>query len=417
MINRRVLFLTQWFDPEPAALKGLAFAQALVAAGYDVEVATGFPNYPTGRLAPGYTLRPYTLQIMDGMRVHRLFLYPSHDTNSLGRALNFLSFFISALIFCLVRHGRYDAIYVYHPPITVGLAAALAGYVTRTPFVLEIQDLWPDSVAVSGMSGTGWLANILGPLCRFVYRRAAVVIGQSMSMTERLIERGVPRRKTATIFNWANEANARPGGGYDVAPLEFEGRFNFVFGGNLGLVQGLETLVRAAKIAAREVPEIQLTLIGEGVERDRIAGLIAELGTDNVKLRPSVPQDLIGDVFAAADVLVVHLLDDPLFEITIPGKTQFYMAMGKPILIGVRGEAAQIVTEAGAGIAVAPQNIDAMAHAMMQLARLSRTDLEAMGDRARAAYLSRYSFATAVAKVTDCLETALALTGQSCEDG
>ena len=208
MAPRRILFLTQWFEPEPI-LKGIQFTRGLAEAGYEVEVATGFPNYPTGKLAPGYQLQPYALEIMEGIRVHRLFLVPGHDTSGLRRALNYLSFFASSLLFCLLRGGRYDVIYVYHPPITVGLAAAISGLFSRTPYILDVQDLWPDSVVVSGFKGTKRLGVVLGRLCAFVYGRAALVIAQSRAMSEILIERGVPDRKTVTIFNWADEAAAR----------------------------------------------------------------------------------------------------------------------------------------------------------------------------------------------------------------
>ena len=393
---RRILFLTQWFDPEPAALKGLAFVKALKDQGFEIEVATGFPNYPTGRIASGYKLRPYTLHLMEGIKVHRLYLYPSHDTSSLGRALNFLSFFISALIFCLVHGGRYDAIYVYHPPITVGLAATLAGYITHTPFVLDIQDLWPDSVAASGMSGTGWLAKMLAPMCSLVYRRAAAIVPQSAGMKTRLVERGVPSSKMTTIYNWADENSAAPSGTLDLAGYSFKDRFNFVFAGNLGRFQGLETLVHAAQIAETKMPNIHLTLIGDGVERDKLARLLKMLDNKSVSIRPSVPRSSIGDVLDAADVLLIHLDSDPLFEITIPGKTQFYLAMGKPILIGVRGEAAQIVTDAGAGISVAPRDAEAMAAAMLQMAKMPPDILALMGRCGRKAYERRFSFATGI---------------------
>lgn len=396
----RVLFLTQWFDPEPA-MKGIGFMRGLIDQGLTVEVATGFPNYPSGRIATGYRLRPYQREIMQGVAVRRLWLWPSHDASSVGRIANYLSFFLSALIFCLLRGRRYDAIYVYHPPITVGLAAALGGMITRRPFVLEVQDLWPDSVAASGMSGTGRMARILGPICRFVYRRAAHVVGQSHGMTARLVQRGVPADRASTIINWADEDLARPSGTYPVETLGFEGRFNLVYGGNLGRVQGLETLIRAAERAGREVPGIQLTLIGEGVERDRLAALIEEAGASHVQLKPGVPQTQIGDVFAAADVLVLHLIDDPLFEITIPSKTQFYMAMGRPILIGVRGEAADMVTAANAGLAAPPGDVEAVAKAMIALARLPPSEREAMGQRARRAYLDHYSFDRAVVATAD----------------
>lgn len=399
---RRVLFLSQWFEPEPV-MKGLKFVKGLIDAGFEVEVATGFPNYPTGKIASGYRLRPCQKQIMSGVTVHRLWLWPSHDRSSIGRAANYLSFFVTAALFCLFQARRFDAIYVYHPPITVGLAAALSGIATRRPFLLEIQDLWPDSVAASGMAGTGRMAQWLGPICSYVYRHAAVVIGQSRSMTTRLMERGVPADRAVTIINWADEETARPGGGYPMAELGFEGRFNIVFGGNLGIVQGLETVVRAAELAGRTVPTLQLTLIGGGVERDRLAALLDDIQARHVQLRPAVPQNQIGDVFAAADVLVLHLVDDPLFEITIPSKTQFYMAMGRPILIGVRGEAADVVTQAGAGLATPPGDVEAMADAMVRMAQMSPEDREAMGRRAREAYVAHYSRARGMAQTVDAV--------------
>lgn len=402
MAPHRILFLTQWFEPEPI-MKGIRFARGLEEAGFEVEVATGFPNYPTGKLAPGYRLKLYASEIMEGIRVHRLFLAPSHDTSGLGRAANYLSFFVSALVFCLVRGDRYDAIYVYHPPITVGLAAGISGLVTRTPFILDIQDLWPDSVVASGFGGAKRLGGILGRLCGFVYRRAALVIGQSRAIRDTLIERGVPPEKSVTIFNWADEDTARPRGEFDVGALGFDGRFNIVFGGNLGRVQDLETVVRAALLAGREAPSIKLTLVGDGVERQRLADLITELGMDHVQLVGAVPRTQIGDIFAAADVLILHLLDDPLFAITIPSKVQFYMAMGRPILACVRGEAAEIVTGCGAGLAVTPQDVTAVAAGMVQMARLCPEERARMGQRARAAYEDSFSHAAAMKATSACL--------------
>lgn len=390
-MSRRILFLTQWFEPEPA-FKGLKFVQALAAQGYIVEVATGFPNYPTGRLYPGYRLRPYQREVMEGIVVHRLWLAPNHDGSSLRRMTNYLSFFASALAFCLGRGRRFDLIYVYHPPITVGLAAGLAGVFTGTPFLLDVQDLWPDSVTASGMPATRSLGRLLQPVCQYVYRRAALVVGQARGMTQRLVERGVPESKAITIFNWADETNARARPDYDATWLEFTGRFNVVYGGNIGQAQGLETLVRAADLASRAEARIQLTIVGEGAEREEIADLIAKLGATDVKLRKGVPASDIGSIFAAADVLVMHLKPAPLFEVTVPSKTQFYLAVGKPVLAGVAGEAAAIIAEAKCGVVVPPGDVKAMASAMVNLARKPLASLDAMSRNARATYEKCYSF-------------------------
>lgn len=407
----KILYASQWFPPENVR-SGLQIAHDLRERGHHVEVLTGFPNYPNGRIYPGYRLRPYLRERIEEIDVHRVFLIPSHSRSSLGRMANYFSFCLSVFLFLIWAGRRFDIIYVYHPPITVGLAAALAGVLTRRPFILEVQDLWPDSVGVSGMSGTSLFARLLRPMCRFTYRRAAVVIGQSQAMTARLIERGVSARRAMTNFNWADENSAKANGRFDVSTLGFEGRFNFVFGGNIGRAQGLETVVHAALAAAREDPRVLLTLIGGGVERAYLQALVEELGAQHcVQFRPAVPVEEIGDIFSAADVLLVHLLDDPLFGITIPSKTQFYLAMGKPILIGVQGEAAAIVTDAGAGIAVAPQNVAAMTQAMLAFARMPDAQRAEMGLAGRRAYDRHYSMATAFGRIADAVNRALPAKG------
>jgi len=390
----RILYLTQWFEPEPA-FKGLAFARALVERGHEVEVVTGFPNYPIGKVYPGYRVRAYQREVIDGIVVHRVPLYPSHDRSSFRRGLNYISFSLSAAIFCAVHARRFDVIYAY-PPITGGMAAVFAGTIARKPFIIDIQDLWPDSVVKSGMPGTHRIGGFLDRLCNFVYRRATRIVSQSVGIKKRLIDRGVPEGKIVVIYNWADEQAAAPAGLCDLAPYEFAGRFNIVYGGNIGRVQGLDTLVRAAHIARQQVPHLQLLVIGNGIEEDNLKKLVDELKATNVRIAPSVPRTQIGDVFAAADVLALHLWNDPLFEITIPQKTQFYMAMGKPVLIGVLGEAAEFVTQAGAGIAVVPQDVDAMVSAMVRFATLSPETLAEMGRRAREAYVRDFLFAKAI---------------------
>lgn len=407
----RILYLTQWFEPEPM-IKGLIFARGLAERGHEVEVVTGFPNYPTGKLYAGYRIHLHRREVMDGIVVHRLPLYPSHDASSLGRILNYLSFFVSATIFSAFRARRFDVIYAY-PPITVGLAASIASLVSKKPFVLDIQDLWPDSVVKSGMSGTKWMGSFLHHLCNFAYRRATQIVSQSKGIKKRLIERGVPDSKIAVIYNWADEQAAAPAGLCDLTKFGFENRFNIAYGGNLGRVQGLDTLVRAAHLASREVPRLQLLLIGDGIESDNLKALVHELAAKNVIIEPGVSRNLIGDVFAAADVLALHLWDDPLFEITIPQKTQFYLAMGKPILIGVKGEAADFVSGAHAGIAVAPQNVEAMAGAMVQMARASPESLAEMGRRGRDEYRRNFSFATAIAATEAVLQAAVEIAQRS----
>jgi glycosyltransferase involved in cell wall biosynthesis len=411
----RILYFAQWFDPEPM-IKGASFVRALIDRGHEVEVVTGFPNYPTGKLYPGYSLSFHQEDVIDGVKVHRVALYPSHDKSSFGRILNYFSFALSAAIHGIWRARPFDVLYVY-PPIPAALAARLVSAVRRRPYVMDVQDLWPDSVVKSGMPGVKWMERIIGAMCRIAYRRAARITAQSRGIAARLVERGQPPEKIEVIYNWADEMAARPRGTCDVAPYGFDGKFNVVYGGNLGVMQGLDTLVRAAHLAKQRVPNLQLLLIGDGVEGGRLRQLVGELGATNVRVEPGVARTEVGDVFAAADVLTLHLVDDPLFEITIPQKTQFYLAMGKPVLVGVKGEAAGFVTESGAGIAVEPCNVEAMAQAMTSLAEMPRDELAAMGERARAAYRHSFSFDAAIEATLEVLADAVRSTNRRLDGG
>jgi colanic acid biosynthesis glycosyl transferase WcaI len=400
----RILYLTQWFDPEPA-VKDAGFARALVDAGHKVEVATGFPNYPGGKLYPGYRLGPYRTETINGVKVHRLWLFPSHDASSLKRVFNYLSFFLSTLIFGLLRGGRYDLIYIYHPPLTPALAAALFCKVHRKHFIVEIQDLWPDSVSASGMANPN-IVRVLERACAFVYRRAARIVSQSNGMKAELIRRGVPAERLATIFNWATYLPPAPGQDLpDDIAAAFAGRINLVYGGNIGQAQQLGVLVDAAVAAHRSNRAIRLHLVGGGIEREPLRQKVRDLLADDaVHFHPPIARDIMDRVFDAADILVMHLKHDPLYLITIPSKTQHYLACGKPIVAGLPGEAADILKQSGGAIVCAPGDAAAMAEGLERIAAMTVGERRTMGARARACYDANFSMSRAVEKTVQLIE-------------
>lgn len=404
----RILYLTQWFDPEPGVIKGPAFVHGLEAGGNEVTVVTGIPNYPTGKVYPGYRIRLFQRERLLGCNVERLPLYPSHSSSSVARAANFLSFWFSALVYGLVRAGRYDIVYVYHPPITVGLAAAMFGWVRRRRFILEIQDLWPDMLAASGMAGTGRLARILNPVCNFVYRRATQIIVQSQGMRERLIERGVPASKLTVIRNPADPtALERP----SPMPREVLGLgegFAIIYGGNLGAAQRLSSAVEAAKLAAERGATFEMRLMGHGIEAEPLRLRTQEMGVPNVSFRPPVAKEDVPAVFQSADALLIQWADDPLFGITIPSKTQFYLACGKPILAALSGETAEILRESGAAVVVPSGDVEAMAEAMTAMSQMSRETLDEMGRRGAEYYARNFSYEKMVEATLAVIEKAAA---------
>lgn len=402
----KILVLTQWFDPEPAFL-GLSFVQALERRGHQVQVATGFPNYPGGKVYPDYKLRVYRQERLGGVAVHRLWLWPSHGQSTLGRVANYLSFFVSALLFGAIRGRHFDVIYVYHPPITPAAAAAVFCWIWRKPFVVLVQDMWPDSVVSSGMA-PNWLGRGLAQLCNFVWRKATAIIVQSNGFYQCLKDRGVPAAKLFRIYNWANRAD--PDTGFFPAHLEpaFEGRFNLVYGGNIGQAQALCQVIRAVAEVTGEIPELHLHLFGNGMERGAVSALAAEIAPSAVTLHGPVDRATMDRIFDRADALVVHLKDDPLYAITLPSKVQHYLACGRPIIAGLDGEAAALLRQSGAALVCAPGDVPAFADAVRQLVRMPHADRAAMCSNGARFYSAQFEFERAVDETCSVLERAAA---------
>jgi glycosyltransferase involved in cell wall biosynthesis len=389
----RILFLTQWFDPEPT-FKGLQFALALQARGHSVQVLTGFPNYPGGKIYPGYRIRLWQREVMHGIPVLRVFLYPSHSRSAIGRALNYLSFALSASILGTLLVKPADVAYVYHPPATVGLPALAFKYLRRIPFVYDVQDLWPDTLTATGMVNGSLALRLLGRWCQLVYRAAGRIAVLSPGFRQRLSERRVPSSKVRVIYNWIHAISpAAP----DAALKDsLADKFVVLFAGNLGAAQGLDTVLDAAKLIHNRHPEVCFAFAGSGVEERRLRQRAVAEGLANVVFLGRRPPEAMGGVYAWASALLVHLRADPLFAITIPSKTQAYLAIGKPILTGLRGDAADLVRAAGAGIVFAPGETAALAQAVDELLAMPDSARQRMGGAGRAYYEAHLSLAAGV---------------------
>lgn len=369
----RILMLTQWFDPEPT-FKGLAFARKLVERGHEVEVLTGFPNYPEGRLYPGYRVRMWQRESVDSISIVRVPLYPSHDRSAVRRAFNYLSFAAAATVLGPALIGRPDVIYAYHPPGTVGLPALALSRWFGTPVVYDVQDLWPDTIAASGMVSDGLALRILDRFCRFVYRHAHRVVVLSPGFRTTLMERGVDADRVHVIYNWAPQQETEPAG-----RLREDGRFTIVFAGTMGLAQGLDAVLDAAALCAGTVPHAHFVFVGGGVDAKRLERRAAGMRLPNVEFRGRKSLADTQAILHTADALLVHLKDDPLFAITIPSKTQAYLAAGRPILMAVRGDAADLIARAGAGITAEPGNPESIADAVREMVEMSAGERDRMG--------------------------------------
>lgn len=381
----KILLLTQWFDPEPT-FKGLAFARELQQQGHQVQVLTGFPNYPGGKIYDGYKLKLYQREQIDGISVLRVALYPNHDSSALKRILNYISFAFMAMFFGIFATKKADVIYAYHPPLTVGLAAILIKLFRRTPVVYDVQDMWPDTLKATGMLNNQRILNIVGRVCQFVYYFVDHIVVLCPGFKKLLNERGISDDKVSVIYNWCDENSLT-----QAQPIKSEyqqllqGRFNILFAGNMGKAQSLDTILDVST-ELRSESKIQFVFVGGGTETERLKQRVLDENIENIVFIPRMPMSEIGGVLEHADVLLVHLKRDPLFEITVPSKTQAYMAMGKPLLMAVSGDAADIVQKAKCGRIALSEDIESIKKAILEIYHLSTDEQCQLGLNAKQFY-------------------------------
>jgi glycosyltransferase involved in cell wall biosynthesis len=381
----RIAFVTQWFDPEggSAAIPG-AMVRALEARGNRMEVVTGYPNYPTGDLHEGYRVRLHTTEQHGGTKVHRVPLYPSHDRSAVLRAANFVSFMLSSATIGALLARRSQVTLVYATPATVGLAGVVLRRLLGRPFVVYVQDLWPDTVIATGMLPRRLeriISLALEPFCRLVYRSASRVAVISPGMKRLLVARGVAESKIDVIYNWVDDRLFHPEPGN--APNEC---FRVMYAGNLGDVQGLETLVKAVA-TLDDLPDLEVVLVGGGVAEQRLRTLVISLGLERrVLFEGAKPTCEMSLLMARAHVQVVSLKDLPLFHVTMPSKVQAILACGLPLIICAPGDAAELVRSSGAGICAVPSNVEHLADAIRAAYGMKGAALNAMGRAGRTFY-------------------------------
>ncbi len=406
----KVGFVTHWYDPEvgSASLSG-TISRALSRRGDDVRVVTGFPIYPAGRVYPGYRLRPYQREVIRGIDVRRSLIYPSHDRNAMRRMVNYGSFAVTGSIAAAAALRDRDANLVFCSPATASAPAIVTRFTAGVPFVLHIQDLWPDSVLASGFLPRGAdtvLRRSLNAGLNVAYRTAHHVAVTSPGMAEELMARGVPEKKLSVVANWADEHAFRPASPSQrlAKSLGIEARHVVMYAGNMGELQGLEVLVDAAALL-RDRTEIQFALVGDGVARSRLQDRVRALGLDNVVFVDPQPFDRMSEVLALGSIQVVSLIDDPLFAMTLPSKLQAAMCAGHPVLGILSGDGADLIQRAGAGRTVPPGDPGAIAVTLSQLLGDSSA-LSSMGANARSFYLRHLSESVGASALLDLLERA-----------
>jgi glycosyltransferase involved in cell wall biosynthesis len=365
----RVTFLTHYFPPEvgPAQVRLFELAKRLIAAGKAVTVVTGFPNYPTGVIEPGYRGKLFMEDLVDGIRVLRTWVYATRGRGFLSRLLNYLSFPVFSLL-AIRTLGRTDVIYVQSPPLFTGLAALWFSRLKRAPFIFNVSDIWPQSAVELGMLRNRLAIRLAEMLEQHIYRRAARITVATPGILERLVARGVPREKLFLLTNGVDTAAYK----VDAPDLELARRLGldghkvFIYAGLHGLAQGLDIILEAAKLT--HDPEILYVLAGHGAEKAALVAKAEAQGISNVRFLPIQLTSTMPALLNLAYATIIPLRRLELFKAALPSKMFDSMAAGRPIVAPLWGEAADLVEAAGCGLVVEPEDAHAVHQAVETLA-------------------------------------------------
>ncbi len=368
----RFVVLTQYFPPEtgaPPARLGAMVAE-LVALGHEVEVVTGLPNYPTGAVFPGYGGRPYRRDTWAGATVHRVWLYAAAGSG-LKRALNYLSFTLTCSV-GLAKVGRPDWIFVESPPLPAMVPAVVFARLRRTSLVLNVADLWPDSMVHLEMSLPRGVVRSLQALERWAYRRSDVVTAITDGVRDHLVAKGVPADKMAFLPNGVDTrlfAPTEPDEAFR-RELGLEGRQIVLYAGTHGYAHGLIVVLRAAELLAggdAAASDIVFLLVGDGSEKPSLVTQAHKLGMDNVVFLPPVPLEQVARLLSLSTVALATVRGGELFQATRSAKVLPAMAAGRAIIYSGDGEGGRIVADAGAGLVTPAGDAEALAAAVSRI--------------------------------------------------
>lgn len=387
-LARKIIIVSQYYRPENFVINSIS--DRLAARGHDVKVLTGMPNYPHGRFFSGYRGFAPRRDKHDSIEILRVPLIPRGHARGLRLAINYLSFALSATLAVPFLWKKADIVFVFQPsPVTVGLPALALKWLSGSPVVFWVQDLWPESLAATGATRNRAIMGRVRSLVRFLYRRSDIIAISSRAFEGKVLALA----PGSDVRYLPNPANPEPAELPPPAPPDtsFPEGFRILFTGNIGVAQGLDTVLEAAS-QTRHLPHIKWILVGDGRQRKNLQKHIDLEGLhDTVTFGGPFPARDMPALFEQADALLVTLRRDPLFALTVPSKLQTYLAAGRPILAATDGETARIVEEARAGISCAAGDASALARSAIHLSGLDEPTRQAMGAAGRSYYAREFA--------------------------
>ncbi|MBL4658016.1 MAG: glycosyltransferase family 4 protein [Flavobacteriales bacterium] len=389
----KLLIITQYFPPEVGAAQSRLYELAirLKAKGAQITILTALPNYPVMEIHEGYRGKIFFTEDMDGLKVMRSWIYVSKGTGMLSRMMNYLSFTFTSMVFGLFSAGKQDIIFCESPPIFLGASSLFLSLAKGANMVFNVSDLWPESAVKLGVVKNPLAISMATWLEELCYRNSALITGQTKGITDHIAER-FPNKKTywlrngsnSDLFNHELDKSWRAENDFD------EEDFILLYAGIIGLAQGLEVILEAAA-QQQQWFNMKFLIIGGGPEKEKLVQLSEEMELKHLRFMDVQPRSAMPAILAACNAVIIPLKKLPLFEGAIPSKIYESTMMGKPLLLGVEGEAKTFfIDDAKAGLAFEPENGEDLAKQIDRLYE-DRALAKELGDNGRAYVNANFS--------------------------
>ncbi len=368
----RILFFTHYFPPEvnAPASRTYELAKRWVRSGHQVTILTGAPNAPDGVLYPGYHNRLVQREVMDGIEVVRVWTFLAANKGIALRMMNYLSYMISATA-CSIRLPKHDVIIATTPQLFCGWAGFFSARWSRTPFILEIRDMWADSIATLQLVKRSLFVRLLAAIEDTLYGQAQTIVTVGTGYRSMLIDKHLPPERIEVITNGVDREFFAPRA-YDeqlAQQWSLTGRFVCAYTGTIGMTHALEVVLRAAaKLQEKHRDDMVFLIVGEGAHRQALQQQAAQQGLNNVIFVGKQPKSMMPRIHSISDCNLVHLRRAPLYTTVFPSKIFEVAHMKVPIILGVEGEAAKLIERSHSGVCIEPENDTQLLNAVEMLA-------------------------------------------------
>lgn len=371
----KILVICQYYRPEPFRISDIC--EEMVRRGHSVTVVTGVPNYPEGVTYPGYEKGQKRHEVLGGVEIHRCFTIP-RKTGILFRMLNYYSFAISSSLYVRTLPDDFDVVLVNQlSPVMMAQAGVAYSRKFRKPLAMYCLDLWPESLIAGGIRRGSAIYRLFHFISRKLYTRMDRIMVTSRMFTDYLNEQfGIPGERIRYLPQYAEEVFE------SLSVSKNRSQYHFTFAGNIGELQNVETVLRAAELLEEE--PVTFHIVGGGTDLERLRRMAREKRLDNVVFYGRRPLEEMPAFYRMSDAMLITMKADPVLSYTLPGKIQSYMAAGKPIIGAIGGETARVVAEAQCGFCAEAEDARMLADNVKRF--LSCEDKERLGRNARDFY-------------------------------